>query len=457
MSVYARRRRRVNSREHWRPLGIIGFAVVVHVAFLTFVPPPDEHAVIGSAPAEGDRDDFESFDGVGGTFAYSPHCMSEAFAGAMARMIMCHFPFVDDRGQCLGEAYSWYRVQTVGCSTPEPVEFAEFDAVPLVDVDGIDLAMLEMNIEELLEQIKQEKIEENLRGQVVDTPEPATQVRPDEYEYLAEHDNKVEKQMVKRGRPEERAAPQPPPVAQPQPQEIREAPQPTPATAPPGGGALSMRRPGLPGTPEVEKREAGSATGFARASLNGIGALRGVEAIDPNGRVGGGGTDGAGPGEVTPPSKPLNLRPRDALEKVAGGTNDHLPGVEQGDHTALNTRKWKYATFFNRMKRQVAQNWHPEKAYRLRDPNGNIYGTKDRMTVLTVSIEPDGSLKKVIITGPSGVEFLDDEAVKAFELAEPFPNPPDALVDHESNLITFRFGFSFEISSRTPWRIFRYR
>ncbi len=453
MSVYARRRR-VNSREHWRPLGIIGFAIAVHLAFLTFVPPPDTPRVVTSV--EQEPEDLESFDGVGGTFALSPDCMSEAFAGAMAKMIMCYFPFVDDRGQCLGESYSWYRVQTVGCSTPEQVEFAELDAVPLIDVDGIDLAMLEMNIEELLEEIKREKIEEKLRGQVVDTPEPATQVRPDEYEYLAEHDNTVEKQMVKRGQPEDRAAPQPP-VPEPQPKEIRESPEPTPAIAPPGGGAMSMRRPGTPGTPDIEKRESGDTSGFEKVSLNGIGALRGIEAIDPHGRIGGGGSDGAGPGEVAPPRKPLNLRPKDALEKAAGGTNDHLPGVEQGAYTALNTRKWKYATFFNRVKRQVAQNWHPETAYRLRDPNGNIYGTKDRMTVLTVSIEADGTLKKVIITGPSGVEFLDDEAVKAFEMAEPFPNPPDALVDHESNLITFRFGFSFEINSRTPWRVFRYR
>ena len=144
------------------------------------------------------------------------------------------------------------------------------------------------------------------------------------------------------------------------------------------------------------------------------------------------------------------------MRRATGGTNDHLPGIDEGEYTALNTRKWKYATFFNRVKRQVAQNWHPEQAYRLRDPNGNIYGTKDRLTVLTVSLEPDGTLHKIVITGPSGVDFLDEEAISAFELAEPFPNPPEGLIDGESRLITFRFGFSFEINSSTPWRIFRY-
>ena len=31
-------------------------------------------------------------------------------------------------------------------------------------------------------------------------------------------------------------------------------------------------------------------------------------------------------------------------------------------------------------------------------------------------------------------------------MSEPFPNPPEFLVDPGSHLITFRFGFYFEIS-----------
>ena len=42
----------------------------------------------------------------------------------------------------------------------------------------------------------------------------------------------------------------------------------------------------------------------------------------------------------------------------------------------------------------------------------------------------------------SGVEFLDDEAVAAFERAQPFPNPPPGLVDHGE--VHFTFGFFLE-------------
>ena len=38
----------------------------------------------------------------------------------------------------------------------------------------------------------------------------------------------------------------------------------------------------------------------------------------------------------------------------------------------------------------------------------------------------------------------------------PFPNPPSGLVDKDSNLITFRFGFYFEISSSPTFRVVRF-
>ena len=57
--------------------------------------------------------------------------------------------------------------------------------------------------------------------------------------------------------------------------------------------------------------------------------------------------------------------------------------------------------------------------------------------------------------GALSVDFLDDEAVTAFRDAQPFPNPPPGLVDPDSKLITFRFGFYFEISGAPTFRVFR--
>ena len=49
------------------------------------------------------------------------------------------------------------------------------------------------------------------------------------------------------------------------------------------------------------------------------------------------------------------------------------------------------------------------------------------------------------MTSPSGVSELDDEAVRAFHAAAPFPNPPEGLV--KDDLITFAFAFYFEIGA----------
>jgi hypothetical protein len=144
--------------------------------------------------------------------------------------------------------------------------------------------------------------------------------------------------------------------------------------------------------------EKGAADGF-EAEAGGTQAKRGKGlgvSIDPLGgpKVPGGGDGGDG--------KPkTDLRPSgDALAKVAVGTYDKLDDIDEGDDTLLNTKRFKYASFFNRVKRAVWENWHADRVYSIRDPDGRIYGIKDRLTVLKVSLRADGSLANVIIEKP---------------------------------------------------------
>ena len=150
-----------------------------------------------------------------------------------------------------------------------------------------------------------------------------------------------------------------------------------------------------------------------------------------------------------------NLKPtEDVLERaLGGGSVDHLEEVENGDETALSSKRWVYASFFNRLKRQVAQNWDPASVWRRSDPTGTVYGFKTRVTEVRVSLTRKGDLEKIMVTTPSGVAELDDEAVRAFHAAAPFPNPPDGLVQKD-NLITFAFSFFFEIGTpHITWRV----
>ena len=108
------------------------------------------------------------------------------------------------------------------------------------------------------------------------------------------------------------------------------------------------------------------------------------------------------------------------------------------------------------MKRAVAQEWHPDVVYVRHDPSGNVYGVKDRVTVLRVHLTPEGALVGSNVIQSSGVDFLDDEASEAFRRAQPFANPPHELVDKDGQ-IHFSFAFIFELSGRTSFKVYKYR
>lgn len=140
--------------------------------------------------------------------------------------------------------------------------------------------------------------------------------------------------------------------------------------------------------------------------------------------------------------KGINLFP--SLEEATGINAapfaDQLNDVEIDAETRLNTWQWKHASFFNRIKERIANEWRPQKQIRLHDPRGTLLGLLDRITVIRASINKEGDLVKVEVERASGVYYLDDEALRAFRAAGPFMNPPNALFDKNS-MFTFNFGF----------------
>jgi TonB family protein len=157
------------------------------------------------------------------------------------------------------------------------------------------------------------------------------------------------------------------------------------------------------------------------------------------------------------PNTVLRFRPPSLaqLDMVTGApANDHIEDVAEGQETLLNSREFKYATFFNRVKRGVSQHWSPSVAslYMRHDPYGNIYGVKDRHTLLSVSLDDSGDLMDISISQSSGLKFFDDFAMESFRQASPFPNPPHGLI--EQGLITFQFGFYFTVGERPSIRAY---
>jgi TonB family protein len=397
-----------------------------------------------------------------------PDCSSQALSALESELILCEMQTVDM------PAVS--KLDTASVQLLDANALANFKPKPLIEAlrpqDPKEVAKKEeKRIEELVEKEKRQQERPSASAQIVEITQPELEMRPDKARFVSEYDSKVAKETVARASTDKMVAR---PGGKTEPEKVDDSPKIfRPQENKPESGKLGTKagkvgRSGDPGLLAMRGPRAQSSrlNRLSQGFLAGA-TLPGRDGIESSGQKrtpdikpqtsgqGGEGGEGGDGGARVP-----NLRPSDKMlqKMVGGGSVDKLDGVESGNETALNSRRWKYASFFNRMKRRVAQNWHPGQAYMRRDPTGRVYGSKDRVTVLKVSLTPTGRLANVVVIEGSGVSFLDDEAVRAFRAAQPFPNPPSGLVDKGSQQITFSFGFHFQIDGPNDawWKFKRY-
>jgi len=134
-----------------------------------------------------------------------------------------------------------------------------------------------------------------------------------------------------------------------------------------------------------------------------------------------------------------------------GGSDDALPMKREGSETLLNARRYRFISFFERVKEQVRNQWSPNQALSRRDPTGKAFCCRDRYTRLQVRIDKEGNILDLKVVKGSGLRFLDSESLRAFRTAGPFPNPPDALFAEEKEHFEFRFGFLLEFRDGQPF------
>jgi len=471
MRIAARRDRRAPATG-WLALAA---AVLVHGAVLGTVHAIGVSKVGGFGGAKLVADDASEL---------RSGCVGDAMLAASARYALCFAPWHGDTDACLDESFNDMWIDLSSCQRGDDQSIAQIAMVEPKQVAKIKA----IDPEPLLEEMKQpSKPAPTLAVappppapappppppparpmQVVETAKPSNQQAPEQARFLSEYDTRTEKQTVARGTPKEPMVAKSKPSelaakADPQEASVKEHPIDRPpgrdANAPDVPGTLAMRTPGAEAPADVQQERLAQGTSAGAdgpATPDGYMMRRGQGAISqerhdrtevPHGESGAGG--GA-------PDVP-NLKPsQDVLERALGGGNvDHMEDVDNGDETALNSKRWIYASFFNRMKRQVAQNWDPASVWHRDDPTGQVYGFKTRVTEVRVSLSTTGSLAKIVVIGPCGFADLDDEAVHAFHLAAPFPNPPKELAGAD-NLITFGFSFFFEIGApRSSWRVLR--
>ncbi len=284
-------------------------------------------------------------------------------------------------------------------------------------------------------------------GQVVDVAPSGKNEPPKDSRFVSERNNTVEKETISRyrkpgfqntlPRPSQDKVPGASPAERPVPQEA----------------AGDTRRPGLAGKPGAKPEPRASPEKLA-LNVDPEGSMppkeerrKPAEAAGDEGQGGEGGSGAQKPKPVLAPSAAF-------YEKLSGGpAPDHVEDVDVGESTFLNTREWKYAGYFNRIKQAVASSWDPNTALRARDPTGERFAYKDRTTVVAVTLDDSGSLTEVHVARTSGVDFLDQTAIEAFRKAQPFVNPPRGLADSHGE-IHFTFGFYLEVGS-PGFRLFR--
>jgi TonB family protein len=349
-------------------------------------------------------------------------------------------------------------------------------AAPLAEVDDDRPMEIETLVDELdrpevktaeekrrEDAAKKEEDDKNPHGQVVDIAKPAIEQRPDHANFVSEYDSKVDRETKgpsARDHAGGREQPDDSRLLPPVPPSVKAAPAPGMPGARPGRpGPLAMRelpqrnRSGQEGSVDEARERDGEMPHPGQRSQAAARPSR-----EPPGEMGSGLPPGQN-GEQRREGGALDLKPNvDLLQKAIGrgsGSMDYLKDVDDGESTALNSKKWAHAAFFNRVKRQVADQWHPDVVYVQHDPHGNVYGVKDRVTVLRIHLKPDGHMGTWTMLQSSGVDFLDDEAIRAFQKAQPFPNPPRALIESDGQ-IHFNFAFIFELSGRTNFKVFKY-
>lgn len=123
--------------------------------------------------------------------------------------------------------------------------------------------------------------------------------------------------------------------------------------------------------------------------------------------------------------------------------SEYIKGIEEGEHTALNTKEYVFFSYYERIRKRLDLAWSNNLRHRL----GKFYRAGRRLasdtehvTKIMVTLNQAGEIVRVRIVSESGSRDLDDAAVQAFNQAGPFPNPPTGILT-DNGLVEIRWDF----------------
>lgn len=242
-----------------------------------------------------------------------------------------------------------------------------------------------------------------LDGQLVDLPKPLEEQKPEESEYLAEHDVTVEQEMRS-------------PRFEINPEVLSDM----------WSRDRKMQQEDLFDL-NVDKPSTGAKVGNDRFDPDRDGNLSALPS--PWAR-----TNKDGLQDPVPASHTSSAQ--------AGAPNNDLVDEEAGDRLALNAREYLYAAYLQRIRRLVNFYWN-QNLENL--PSSTPIVKAASTTVVEAVLDEHGRLDLIRVTSSSGVNELDEAVVQAFHLANPFPNPPEGLISPDGRVYLPTMGFTVRV------------
>jgi protein TonB len=126
-----------------------------------------------------------------------------------------------------------------------------------------------------------------------------------------------------------------------------------------------------------------------------------------------------------------------------GLPEDYVKGMKESERTALNTKEFVFYGYFQRIRARLDLAWTSilrEHLYKIYRGGRHLASDMDHTTRILVTLNGTGEIIRVQVVEESGTRDLDDAAIKAFNQAGPFPNPPRGIVDKDGN-IQIRWDF----------------
>ena len=130
------------------------------------------------------------------------------------------------------------------------------------------------------------------------------------------------------------------------------------------------------------------------------------------------------------------------IAKESGGL-DKIKDVEPGIEDLLNTREFKFFSYFKKLKVTMNKNWEQQLVNDrsvASEQLGNLQAGIELVTKLFIIIGVDGALESVTILKSCGIDSLDEAVVAAFKKASPFEKPPQGILESDGSIkITWDF------------------